>query len=327
MPRVNLKLYSAEGGASSGERTLENSTMMLGRGTDCDWVLDDPDRQLSRHHCEITADATGATVTDHSSNGIFLNGSSDRQPKGEPYRAADGDTFSIGGYTLELRLEADAGADVASAPTPAQSAASQAPATPVSSSALEAFIEGAGLDPVLMRGADAHTLFAAGQLYRQFIDNLHDLLHDRSVVKAQFRAEATLVTRGKANPFKALTPEELPFRILASDSPGYMPADEAVDEAFKDVKRHQMALLSGMHSAVAQLIDRLNPLEVERLLSQRSAMSIMSAGGKKSASWDAYQKYFETVEREVADLDSSQFMTDFRNGYEARLRELENADD
>ncbi|MFN3231862.1 MAG: type VI secretion system-associated FHA domain protein TagH [Alphaproteobacteria bacterium] len=318
MPRVQLKLYGENESEPVDERILVNGFVLIGRGADCDWVLDDPDRRLSRHHCRISAEPPGVSVTDLSSNGVHLNGASERLERDAPQSLTDGDTLSVGSYRLVIA--------VGNQPADQDSAPSSVSAGPSGEAGLAAFMKGAGLDSTQLASGDAEALFKAGQLFRHFIDNLHDLLNDRLIVKAQFRAEATLVSRGAANPFKALTVEELPARLLAAENPGYMPAEEALDEAFKDLRRHQMAILSGMHIAVGKLIDRLSPEEIERLLRQRSTMSIMSAGGKKSASWDAYQDYFDQVEQEVADLESSQFMIDFRNGYEARLRELEDAD-
>jgi type VI secretion system protein len=166
----------------------------------------------------------------------------------------------------------------------------------------------------------------AGRLYRQIIGHVHDLLRDRSAVKAQFRAEQTMVTPANANPFKSLMPDELAVRLLRSDQKGYLASEEAVEATFRDVKRHQLAVLSGMHRALVGLVNRLNPDEIEELLSKRSTMSIVTAGGKKAAAWDTYRAYFEQLERDIADLDRSSFMADFRRGYEDRLRQLQNAD-
>jgi type VI secretion system protein len=192
---------------------------------------------------------------------------------------------------------------------------------------LVAFLDGAQLDPSTMRGADATAVLRrAGRLYRQIIGHVHDLLRDRSAVKAQFRAEQTMVTPSNANPFKSLMPDELAVRLLRSDQKGYLASEEAVEATFRDVKRHQLAVLSGMHRALVGLVNRLNPDEIEELLGKRSTMSIVTAGGKKAAAWDTYRAYFEQLERDIADLDRSSFMADFRRGYDDRLRQLQNAD-
>ncbi len=353
--RLKLTRPGEEGGVAEGERALETGTIVLGRAPDCDWVLDDRARLLSRQHCEIRVDGDRIYVTDRSSNGIFLNGDTVRLERGRPIEVEHEDQVRIGEYHLTILVEDEPppshkpdpdstwpGDDVADTsggasnpfgepdpepvPVPAQRP-SAPPAEIPKGAALAAFLEGAQLDPSTMAGADATTVLRrAGRLYRQIILHVHDLLRDRSAVKAQFRAEQTMVTPANNNPFKSLMPDELAVRLLRSDQKGYLAADEAVEATFRDVKRHQLAVLSGMHRALVGLVNRLNPDEIEELLSKRSTMSIVTAGGKKAAAWDTYRAYFEQLERDIADLDRSAFMTDFRRGYEDRLRQLQNAD-
>ena len=346
-----------EGGVGDDERTLEEGAIVLGRAPDCDWVLDDRARLLSRQHCEVRVDGDRIYVTDRSSNGIFLNGDTVRLERGRPIEVEHEDQIRIGEYQLTIQVEDGPppshkpdpdstwpGDDVSQAgdtsfggasnpfgepdpePVPAPRVAAPAAEIP-KGAALAAFLDGAQLDPSTMAGADATTVLRrAGRLYRQIIMHVHDLLRDRSAVKAQFRAEQTMVTPANNNPFKSLMPDELAVRLLRSDQKGYLAADEAVEATFRDVKRHQLAVLSGMHRALVGLVNRLNPDEIEELLSKRSTMSIVTAGGKKAAAWDTYRAYFEQLERDIADLDRSAFMTDFRRGYEDRLRQLQNAD-
>ena len=56
----------------------------VGRGNDCDIVIDDNTDKVSRHHLVISVDFMGRmTVSDTSSNGTFLNGNT--MLKGTPF--------------------------------------------------------------------------------------------------------------------------------------------------------------------------------------------------------------------------------------------------
>ncbi len=74
-----------------GRRYQINSRRtVLGRGTDCDIVLDDPG--VSRHHAEITLDGTVASLRDlGSTNGSFVDG--ERVTAG---RLVHGSTVTLG---------------------------------------------------------------------------------------------------------------------------------------------------------------------------------------------------------------------------------------
>ena len=92
------------------QHTLEQGRLSIGRGSDNDWVLPDPQRTISKHHCVIEAAADGQWVIDTSTNGVFLNDSD--QPIGPAGRQAlrHGDRIRIGDF--EIRAE------VAEAPDP-----------------------------------------------------------------------------------------------------------------------------------------------------------------------------------------------------------------
>lgn len=342
--KLRLTRPGDDGDVVEGERTLQGGTLVIGRAPDCGWVLVDRARLLSRQHCEISLEGDRIYVTDRSSNGIFLNGDTARLERGRAIEVEHEDQLRIGEYQLTVLVEdGEPGPDgplgdndglQASNPFGEPEPEPIRTPEPVAvlaeiprDSALAAFMDGAQLDLSTMRGAEpAAVLKRAGRLYRQIIGHVHDLLRDRSAVKAQFRAEQTMVTPANANPFKSLMPDELAVRLLRSDQKGYLASEEAVEATFRDVKRHQLAVLSGMHRALMGLVNRLNPDEIEELLGKRSTMSIVTAGGKKAAAWDTYRAYFEQLERDIADLDRSSFMADFRRGYEDRLRQLQNAD-
>jgi predicted component of type VI protein secretion system len=339
--KLRLTRPGDDGDVVEDERTLKGGSLVLGRAPDCDWVLVDRARLLSRQHCEISLAGDRIYVTDKSSNGIFLNGDITRLERGRAIEIEDQDQLRIGEYELTVLVldgehDAPADGDAAPATNPFGEPEPEAEPAPQPAAALAeiprdgalaAFLDGAQLDLATMRGAEPMAVLKrAGRLYRQIIGHVHDLLRDRSAVKAQFRAEQTMVTPANANPFKSLMPDELAVRLLRSDQKGYLASEEAVEATFRDVKRHQLAVLSGMHRALVGLVNRLNPDEIEELLSKRSTMSIVTAGGKKAAAWDTYRAYFEQLERDIADLDRSSFMADFRRGYEDRLRQLQNAD-
>lgn len=80
----------------------------LGRSPESDFVLSDPERQVSSCHARIEVRDDGVWLTDQSTNGTFLNQSADRLPPGQPVPLHDGDTLTIGSYEVAVWIEADA---------------------------------------------------------------------------------------------------------------------------------------------------------------------------------------------------------------------------
>lgn len=84
--------------------------LTIGRGLDNDWIIKDPRRLLSKHHCRL--DASGATfiITDTSTNGVFLNESPTPVGRGNTAVVGDGDRLRLGELDVVVQAipEADA---------------------------------------------------------------------------------------------------------------------------------------------------------------------------------------------------------------------------
>jgi len=91
----------------------------IGREQHLDWSLPDPGRYISGRHCEVRFEGGAYVLYDVSTNGVFVNGASQRVKS--PYRLADGDRLSIGHYIIDVSIEqteAEAGRPAPRAQTP-----------------------------------------------------------------------------------------------------------------------------------------------------------------------------------------------------------------
>jgi predicted component of type VI protein secretion system len=102
-------------------------TTLIGRGTDCDYILDDT--QASRSHALIEKGEDGYTLTDQdSSNGTFV----DEERLFGPVLLSEGDTIRIGQTTFILEQLDESGEEEAQGAAPEPEAErSPEPAPPV----------------------------------------------------------------------------------------------------------------------------------------------------------------------------------------------------
>jgi hypothetical protein len=79
-------------GKLEGQRWLvDQDTVTIGRGSDCDIAI--PDRQISRYHARIERDNDGYLLYDlDSKNGTYVNGT---EVQGEPHHLRDGDEIQL----------------------------------------------------------------------------------------------------------------------------------------------------------------------------------------------------------------------------------------
>jgi type VI secretion system protein len=76
----------------------------IGRNSENDWVLPDPQRFMSGIHCHIENRNGQWCITDTSTNGVFLNGSDQRMDKNGSEALHAGDRIRIGDYEFEVNM-------------------------------------------------------------------------------------------------------------------------------------------------------------------------------------------------------------------------------
>ncbi len=88
-------------------RTLEQGSITIGRASQNDWVLEDPERILSSKHCSVHYQNGHYILTDTSTNGTFLNDAEQRIARNQSIQLADGDRFILGEYEILVTIAFD----------------------------------------------------------------------------------------------------------------------------------------------------------------------------------------------------------------------------
>ena len=77
----------------------------IGRGTDNEWILPDPERYLSGKHARVDFRAGAYILVDTSSNGTYVNGAQVPLGKYHDYALKDGDYVRLGEYELLVSID------------------------------------------------------------------------------------------------------------------------------------------------------------------------------------------------------------------------------
>ena len=107
----------------------------IGRGTDNEWILPDPERYLSGKHARVEFREGSYVLIDTSSNGTYVNGAPVAIGKFQDHVLKDGDYLRLGQY--ELRVSIEPGNEI-----PSQGASAAALASNLD---LDALLEGGDL--------------------------------------------------------------------------------------------------------------------------------------------------------------------------------------
>ena len=76
----------------------------IGRSEECEWVLPDKSKHISRKHALITFEDGNFFIEDVSANGVQFSLNNDAIGKGKRHKIEHGEGFVIGEYTLMARL-------------------------------------------------------------------------------------------------------------------------------------------------------------------------------------------------------------------------------
>ncbi|MEH6353782.1 type VI secretion system-associated FHA domain protein TagH [Pseudomonas sp. 3JA] len=87
------------------EKSMDQGVMAIGRNSDNDWVLPDPERLVSGKHCVIQYKDGRYYLTDNSTNGVELVRAGVRLRKGNSEPLQDGEVIRIGDYEIQARVD------------------------------------------------------------------------------------------------------------------------------------------------------------------------------------------------------------------------------
>lgn len=87
------------------EKSMDQGRIAIGRNSDNDWVLPDPERLVSSQHCVIQYKDGRYYLTDNSTNGVELVKAGIRMRRGNSEPLQDGELIRIGDYEIQARID------------------------------------------------------------------------------------------------------------------------------------------------------------------------------------------------------------------------------
>ena len=209
------------------------------------------------------------------------------------------------------------------APTPQHAPA--APAPPADSTLLAAFLRGTGLTDA--EPADpARMMQAVGAALRATVAGIRQTLIARASIKGEFRIEQTMVRASGNNPLKfSAGDEDAMAALLGIGRRNTMPPDQAVDEALRDMRLHELATVSAMQTATRALLAQFDPAAIEKGLAPSTLDKL--PGQRKARAWDTFAATHAKTTLALSDDFDSVFGKAFARAYEQAMRDASAGDD
>lgn len=186
-----------------------------------------------------------------------------------------------------------------------------------------AFFRGLGLDPAAFPpdGPTVQEMEALGRRFRLMADGLVHLLRMRTKEKGSVRVAQTVIGNSDVNPLKFLaTSDDALGALVTPRGKGYLPPDEAITAAYRDLSDHQVRTWIALQSALRGIIDRFDPLAFEQEADAAGTLKAIFSGGRAATLWQLYSARYREIAKAAEDRFLGEVGADFRDAYEGRRR-------
>lgn len=190
---------------------------------------------------------------------------------------------------------------------------------------LQAFLAGLNVPDLEIEGGMTPELMnLLGKLMREMTQGTLDLLLARSLTKREVRAEMTMIEVRENNPLKfSPTVEVALTHLLAPPMRGFLPPIKAVKGAYDDLRSHQLGFMAGIQGALAGVLARFNPEQLEKRLTQKSVIDSLLPMNRRAKLWDLFSDLYEEISKEAEDDFHALFGKEFVKAYEEQIAKLE----
>jgi len=155
------------------------------------------------------------------------------------------------------------------------------------------------------------------------VEGVMDVLKARQHLKDEFRIGVTTFRHTDNNPLKfSANVEDALHNLLVKRNAAYLGPVDAFEDAFDDLRHHQMAMLAGMRAAFEAMVAQFEPDRLQEVFDRQLKTGGFVPMPAKMRYWELYRSRFEDIakdpERNFRDL----FGRVFSKTYEEQLARL-----
>lgn len=185
---------------------------------------------------------------------------------------------------------------------------------------LAAVLAAAGLENVPVTSELAQKF---GEILRIVVMGVMDILRSRQQVKDEFRMRMTYFRPVDNNPLKfSVNVDDALHNLLVKRNEAYLGPVEAFEDAFDDLRNHQLAMLAGMRVAFERTLAEFDPDRLQEEFDRQLKKGSVFAVGGKLRYWDLFRERRAEIVRDPEASFRELFGEAFTKAYEAQLKQL-----
>lgn len=208
-------------------------------------------------------------------------------------------------------------------PAPAARPRPSGPAAPPSD-LLQALMSGLNAPDLTLDELTPELMYKLGALMHEATAGTIALLNARGSVKREMRADVTMIASGRNNPLKFSPDAGLALRYLfGQPMPGFMDAEDAMRDAYSDLRAHEFGFMAGLRAALAGVLKRFEPATLESRLPDKGGINALLPMNRKAKLWDQFGELYRQISMEAEEDFHALFGREFLRAYEEHIAALE----
>jgi len=162
-----------------------------------------------------------------------------------------------------------------------------------------------------------------GRIIRLVVAGTMDVLQARQELKRQFRMDVTTFRPAENNPLKfSANVDDALHNLLVKRNAAFLNPAEAFEDAFGDIRNHQMAMLTGMRVAFEAMLGEFDPARLQEEFDRQLKSGGLLAVPARMRYWDLYATKFRDMVRDADAAFRELFGDEFATAYEEQLKRL-----
>src|SRR6202011_992917 len=127
-----------------------------------------------------------------------------------------------------------------------------------------------------------------GRILRVVVSGVMDVMTSRQEIKDEFRMHMTRFRPAENNPLKfSANVDDALHNLLVKRNPAYLMPVDAFEDAFADLRNHQVAMLAGMRAAFESMLEEFDPDRLQQEFDRQLNKGLVPA---RLRYWDLYRE-------------------------------------
>jgi type VI secretion system FHA domain protein len=163
-----------------------------------------------------------------------------------------------------------------------------------------------------------------GQIFRVVVSGVMDVLKARQQTKDQFGLGMTTFKPADNNPLKFSVDVDDALRQLfvRTSNSKYLGPVDAFEDAFADMRNHQIAMLVGVRVAFETMLSEFDPDHLQEQFDRQVKKGALVSIPARLRYWDLYRDWIRDMVRDADTSFRELFGDEFARAYEEQLRRL-----